>query len=337
MYSYFAYPWFLLLLPLAVVVGWRRLTQRRRALRFSDFRLLERLPAGRVPVVRWTDAMLHSLAVTALVVALSGPRLPLPTPLTTKGIAIELVVDVSGSMREADFLWDNAPISRSEAVQRVFRLFVQGGTGPDGTQFNGRPQDLIGLVTFATYPDSTAPLTLSHSVLLQLLEAGRPLPLEEAQTNIGDAVAEALVRLEESGARRKVVILLTDGEHNFAGPSGSPSWTPKLAARRAADLGIPIYAIDAGSDTGASAPEVRLMGKESLQTAASTTGGAYFSARDSAALLKACRQIDELERNAVDSPLMKRYRELHAPFGIAALLLYILAHAWNVTLGGRLP
>ena len=93
-------------------------------------------------------------------------------------------------------------------------------------------------MTFATYPEVVSPLTLSHGVLIQLLEGERPRPLDESQTNIGDAIAEGLMRLEESGEnRRKVLILLSDGEHNFAGPAGSPTWTPRLAAQRAADLG----------------------------------------------------------------------------------------------------
>jgi Ca-activated chloride channel family protein len=298
---------------------------------------LEGLPAGRARIADWVDAILHGEALATLVVALSGPRLPLPTPLVTEGIAVELVVDVSGSMRETDFLWDGTPISRFDAVQRVFRLFIQGGPGPDGTTFPGRSQDLIGLVTFATYPDSPAPLTLSHTVLLQLLDSEQPRPLDEAQTNIGDAIAEALMRLEEAGQRRKILVLLTDGEHNFPGPAHAPAKTPRWAAQRAADLGVPIYAIDAGSDVGASAPEIRRAGKESLQEAARMTGGAYFEARDSSALLNACREIDKLERRPIDSPLLKRHRDFHAAFGLAALVFFLLARAWNATIGGRLP
>lgn len=324
-------------MPLAPLLAWRRLRQRRPAIRFADFQLLDGLPAGRARFSEWVDALLYAGALAALILALSGPRLPLPTPLETEGVAIELVVDVSGSMRESDFLWDGAPITRFEAVKRVFRLFVQGGTGPDRLSFPGRAQDQIGLVTFATYPESAAPLTLSHRVLLQLLDDEYPRPLDEAQTNIGDAIAEALIRMEEAGPRRRVLVLLTDGEHNFAGRSDTPTWTPRLAARRASDLGVPIYAIDSGSDAGASAPEVRQAGKAALQEAAAMTGGAYFSARDSSALLDACRQIDQLERRPIESPLLKRYRELHTPFAMAALALFLAARVWAATLGGRLP
>jgi Ca-activated chloride channel family protein len=259
----------------------------------------------------------------------------MPTPVVTEGIAIELVVDASGSMRETDLNWNGAVISRFEAVQRAFRLFVLGGTAPDGAVFSGRSQDLIGLVTFATYPDSPAPLTLSHRVLADLLDAEQPRPLNEAQTNIGDALAEALVRLEEAGTRRKVIVLLTDGEHNFAGTDRAPSRTPRWAARRAADLGVAIYAIDAGSDAGGSTPEMRQAGRAALQEVASISGGGYFAVQDAAALLRVCHEIDRLETRPIVSPFRSPYRELHVPFGLAALCFILAAQAWNLMIGGQ--
>src|SRR5438874_8138428 len=152
----FFYPWFLLLLPLVPLLAWWRLRHRRPALRFPDARLIQSLPPGRARYVRRFDAALHAGALFAMVVALAGPRRPVPTPIPTEGIAIVLAVDVSGSMREIDFEWNGVQISRLEAVKRAFGLFVIGGTGPDGQTFASRPSDLIGLVTFATYPESAA-------------------------------------------------------------------------------------------------------------------------------------------------------------------------------------
>src|SRR5262249_17245059 len=166
----FSHPWFLLLLLLVPLLAWWRLHHKRPALRYSDARLIGSLPQGRARLVRRLDAFLHAGALFALVIALAGPRRPLPTPIQTEGIAMLLAVAVSGRMREIDFEWNGVQISRLEAVKRAFGLFVIGGTGPDGQTFPGRPSDLIGLVTFATYPESAAPLTLSHPVLIQLLE-----------------------------------------------------------------------------------------------------------------------------------------------------------------------
>jgi Ca-activated chloride channel family protein len=333
----FAFPWLLLLLPLAPLVGWWRWQRRQPALRFSDGRLLVGLPSGRGPLVRRLDAGLYGAAALSLVLALTGPRLPIPTPITTEGIAIMLVVDVSGSMHEVDLDWDNAKISRLGAASRIFSLFVLGGAGPDGRAFPGRPQDLMGLVTFASYPDTIAPLTLSHPVLVQLLAQEPARPADEGQTNIGDAIAEGLIRLEAAEERRKVLVILSDGEHNFPGPTNAPTWTPRLAAQRAADLGVTVYAIDVGSDGPAVDPADRELGKATMQELARITGGQYLSAHDSASMLDACQQIDRLERRPIQSLQFHRFRELHSYFGLAAFGLIFAAGLLHWTVGRRLP
>jgi Ca-activated chloride channel homolog len=333
----FAFPWLLLLLPLAPIVGWWRWRRRQAALRFSDSRLLAGLPLGRGPLVRRIDAGLYGAATLCMVIAMAGPRLPVPTPITTEGIALMLVVDVSGSMHEVDLDWDNARISRLGAASRIFSLFVLGGVGPDGQSFPGRPQDLIGLVTFASYPEAVSPLTLSHSVLVQLLDQEQIRPSEEGQTNIGDAVAEALIRLDGAGERRKVIVILSDGEHNFPGPSHSPTWMPRLAAQRAADLGISIYAIDVGADGPTTDPADREMGKATMQEMARISGGQYLPAHDSRSMLDACQKIDGLERRPIQSLQFHQYRELHSYFGLAAFGLVFLAGLLHWTVGRRLP
>ena len=333
----FSHPWLLLLLLAVPLLAWWRLRHRRPALRFSDARLFAGLPPGRARYARRLDAALHAAALLALIVALAGPRRPLPMPIQTEGIAIVLAVDVSGSMREIDFEWNGVQISRLEAVKRAFGLFVAGGTGPAGQPFAGRPADLIGLVTFATYPESAAPLTLTHPVLIQLLEAEQGRPIDESQTNIGDAIAEALLRLDDAGDRRKVLILLSDGEHNFPGPESAPTWTPRLAAQRAKDLGVPIYAIDAGSDAGASDPAARAAGLAGMQEVAAMTDGRAFSARDGDALLGACREIDRLERRPIQSFRYRRYHDVHTPFGLVAVLLLLAGRLFDATVGRRIP
>src|SRR5262249_33724662 len=153
-----------------------------------------------------------------------------------------------------DFDWNGLPVSRLEAVKKVFGLFLTGsgpGTGdgaplpPPGADFRGRATDLVGLVTFATRPETRCPLTMSHSVLLRQLESEEPRSVRgESETNLSDAIAVGLHRLHSAGPRRKVLVLLSDGEHNVVQPRSD--WTPRQAGQVAASLGVPIYAIDAG-------------------------------------------------------------------------------------------
>ena len=80
-----------------------------------------------------------------------------------------------------------------------------------------------------------------------MLDAEQPRSMTgESETNISDAVALGLARLRAAGARRKVLVLLTDGEHNVSTPRSG--WSPRQAAQIAASLDVPIYTIDAGSD-----------------------------------------------------------------------------------------
>jgi Ca-activated chloride channel family protein len=288
-----------------------------------------------------------------LVLALAGPRWPdLRTRIDTEGIALVMAVDVSGSMAERDFDWDGEPVSRLEAVKKVFRLFVTGGRGADGARFEGRPTDLVGLVTFATRPEKSCPLTLSHSAPLSLLEAEEPRSLPgESETNLSDALTLGLHRLQSAGTRRKVLVLLTDGEHNV--PQPRSGWTPRQAAQVAASLGVPVYTIDAGGSgaagvgpgeapptsipRSASSPEVRAQAVQTLKDIARISGGRYFTAHDTASLLEACRTIDRLERTDIHSFQYRRYHEAYPWLGLASFVFFVTALTLDLTVWRRLP
>lgn len=329
----------LLLLLLPLVVRWH-LRQRRRAVPHPSVRLFDGLPVGRARFAEYGGLVLRILALVLLVVALAQPRWPdLRTRLETDGIALMLVVDVSGSMGEQDFDWTGGPITRLDAVKRIFRLFVAGSASgealPDGSPvpFEGRASDLLGLVCFATRPEATCPLTLEHATLLRLLDAeeARGVP-GESETNLSDAMALALARLRAAGPRRKVLVLLTDGEHNQA--ETRSTWTPRQAAHVAASLGIVLYAIDAGPTAS---EEAREQAAAMLRDVADITGGRYFAARDASALVTACRGIDRLERTAIASFQYRRYHEAYPWVGLAAFVLFVTALVLEQTLWRRLP
>src|SRR5438132_1023383 len=265
----FSQPAFLLLLPMAGLLLWRWYRRRQSALRYPDTGLLSELPRGRAGLARIVGIGFRTAGLILLILALAGPRWPdRGSRIATEGIAIEMVVDASGSMATADFNWEGQTISRLQAVKKAFRLFVEGGEVPQlrgltppaqevpaqAAQLEGRPNDLIGLVTFARWPKTACPLTLSHSVLLRLMEAEKPRTIPtESESNIGDAIAWGLVRLEKTKTKRRVMILLSDGEHNVP----PPALTPRQAAQLAANLGITIYTIDAGGITGTPEKEER--------------------------------------------------------------------------------
>jgi Ca-activated chloride channel family protein len=188
-------------------------------------------------------------------------------------------------------------------------------------------------------------LTLSHSVLLRLLDVQKPRSVPtECRTNIGDALAWGLCRLEGVRAPRKVIVLLSDGEHNVP----PPALTPRQAAQLAANQHIPVYAIDASGDADVeeglgrepatrTAADLRAGGTQTLQSVAQITGGRYFRARDTDSLLAVCREIDRLERRDIQSFIYQRYFEGYPWAGLAALVYWTLAIVLEATVWQRLP
>ncbi len=341
----FALPEFLWLLPLALPLAWWWLRRRRPAVRYADLALVADLPGGRPARVRWGGALLRGVAFAALVVAAAGPRTPdFRTRLPAEGIAIVLALDVSGSMTEKDAVWNPAepPLSRLDSAKRAFRLFVAGGDAPDGSQFEPRDSDAIGLVAFALVPQTACPLTLNHSVLLKVADAQEQRVGLDTGTNVGDALAEGVIRLDRGGGdRRKVLILLSDGEHNVSMEGENNPLTPRQAAQLAANLGVKVYTIDAGGnpppDAQAEVVAQRAAGREALKVVAEMTGGRTFAATSGAELLAAYREISALEKTTIETFQYRRYFD-HTPWaaGLAAVLL-VLAHLLDRTRWRVLP
>jgi Ca-activated chloride channel family protein len=345
----FTNPEFLWLAPLALLVAWWWLWRSRPAMRFSDVTTFAHLNSGRASLATWGGATLRGLACLCLVVACAGPRRPdLQTRLPAEGIAVMMVIDVSGSMETRDVSWTphSPPVSRLEAAQRAFKLFVGGGEAPDGTTFDPRRGDSIGLVTFAAVPQVACPLTLNHSVLFKVVDGLKPKSDIDAGTNIGDSLAEAIDRLDSVKTKRKakVLILLSDGEHNVfkedapnaKRPGIDRTMKPREAAQLAANLNVRVYTIDTGADAPPGAPadivKQRIEGREALQRVAEMTGGRSFAATSGAELLAAYREISTLEKTTDEAPIYRRYFEYYWWCAGAALVLLLTAHALDRTL-----
>jgi len=336
----FANPEFLFLTPLAPAIAWWWVRRPRPAMRFGDTSLFAGSRGWRARSAMWGGATLRGLACMTLILACSGPRLPdLRTRLPADAIAIMMIVDISDSMRDP-VPWPGGPeVSRLEAARRAFKLFVLGGESPDGTTFQAHSSDQIGLVALANVPETLCPLTLNHSVLLKVLDGLKPVPpSENAGTNVGDAIAEAVIRLDaSSGAKTKVLVLLSDGQHQQLRDA---ILKPRQAAQHAANLSLKIYTIDAGPDPGATPPaevEERRRGRDNLRAVAEMTGGRMFTAPNGIDMLAAYKEIDMLERTSVSAPQYRRYFEFYWWCSAAAVVLILLTHMLERTLWRTVP
>ncbi|HEY2785962.1 MAG TPA: VWA domain-containing protein [Fimbriiglobus sp.] len=333
----FATPVWLWFAPLGAVVAWWWLRRKQPSFRYSDVSLVDGLPGGRAGMARWGGAVGRGLVVALLAVACAGPRLPdRKSKLPAEGVALVLVVDVSGSMATADPA--TPQVSRLDAAKRAFHLLIAGGPAADGTVLAGRAEDPIALVTFAAVPETVCPLTLNHTAVLAALDALKPKEAIDAGTNIGDAIAEGLIRLTAAGGRRKVLILLTDGEHNLTKDGPDAPLKPRQAAQLAANLNIPIHTVDCGTDPApGSDPDDavrRADGKRVLADVAAMTGGTAFAAANGGEMQSVVAEIDRLERSPVEGVVYRRYHELYGYAGLAAaavlfVLLLLEATAWR--------
>ncbi len=333
--------WFLSLLALAPLVLWLG-TRPTSLLRFSSASLLSGTSRSLRQRLSYLPAVLTTLAFVALVISLARPRTPQrETKVTRDGIAIMTVVDLSSSMDARDMVEEDRSLNRLSVVKDVFVDFVEGA---DRTAGRGRPDDLIGMVTFARYADSICPLTLDHGNLINIVKDLEIVSQrEEDGTALGDGLGLAVERLRRSKAKSRVAILLTDGVTN-AGVID-----PSKAAELAAENDIKVYCIGVGTQGMAPVPYTDVFGRtqlvaqpveideESLKAIAEKTAGKYFRAVDKDALAEIYREIDELERTEVAEVKYLQYTE-HFPYFVAlGLCLFGTALVLNGSLFRRLP
>lgn len=327
----FATPELLFLLP---IIALQLVLMRRRhrpALRYPTLWFVCQGVGRRANVVRWGRPLLQSLGLLLMLLALAGPRTPdAKTPIEVEGVAIVLALDVSASMGEP--LMPGEPTTRIDAAKTTFQQFVAGED-----ELTGRPRDSIGLVKFAALPETVCPLTLNHDVLLELADELTHQSGIDAGTNIGDALAEGLNRLDAAGGRRSILILLSDGEHNSTGEA----LKPRQAANLATALKIPIYTIDcAGAATANATPEQieqRQQGRAILETIAQRTGGEAYTANNLDDLRQAYQQIDELERQPATSFYYQKYHDHTNLCIVSGLIVWSLLGLLNQTIWRQLP
>lgn len=340
----FANPVFLIVLPpLLFAAGWFVYARRvRKGVIFSAFVSLPKAkPTWRRLVLNAMPAF-YLAGLALLILALARPQTRFDrSSRRANAIAIQMAVDVSGSMEALDFSTKDKLKTRLDMVKETFAEFVRH-----------RPDDILGIVTFGGYATSRVPLTLDHSALLHVLQgveiprpsldsAGRPTNSEELLTAIGDGLATALARIEKTHVKSRIIVLLSDGESNTG------VIKPLDAARAAKTLGVKIYTIGVGS-TGL-APfltrdawgrqtiargEVRL-DEDLLRNIAETTGGLYFNVRDPGGMQKALREIDKLERTEVRREIYCQYHEFFPWFLAPGFVLIALAVFFNVLLGRK--
>ena len=257
--------------------------------------------------VRWgfIPWVLRAFVLVLLIIALAGPqKLLAQSKLTTEGIDIVLALDVSGSMNAEDYEVDGHRISRLDIIKSTVEKFIKQ-----------RTNDRIGLVVFGSQSYTVCPLTTDHEWLLSNLHYVRIGVIQDA-TAIGSGIATSLLRLKNSKAKTKIIVLLTDGANN------SGKIDPLTAAKTAQSLGIKVYTIGAGTTGMVPFPETVEFGntryveaqfefdEDTLQKIAAMTKAEYYRAADTDSLRKCYAQIDRLEKTKIVENGFRQYEPL---------------------------
>lgn len=316
----------LLLIPLLIVWYWFREKNSTPEVRFSGLQSLRGASKNTKARLRHLLFALRLLVIGLLILAVARPQsISSKRNINIKGIDIVLAMDVSGSMLSRDFTPD-----RIGAAKEIAANFIKH-----------RPNDRIGLVIFSGVAFTQAPLTLDHGMLLQLLKEVHSGMVEDG-TAIGDGLATAVSRLQDSKAKSKVIILMTDGVNNMG------SIDPLSAAEMAKLYGIRVYTIGIGTEGYAPYPVQTPYGVQMqrvkvqidqalLQKIAQSTGGEYFRATDTQSLKKIFDKIDKLEKSKIEIQQFQKKTEKFFPFALLALALFVTEVCLRYLIFKRLP
>jgi len=227
-----------------------------------------------------------------------------------------IALDISLSMKAEEKQYNNR--SRMLAAKETLMNFILA-----------RPNDRIGIVSFAGRSYLEASVTLDHPFLLEkLAEDVNPDPDLDDGTAIGSAIANAATRLlEYDDTKSRIIILITDGSNN------SGTVTPEEAAKAIALQGIKIHTVAIGSKEGRLSRSIQLYPEqefdtETLKRIASQTQGTYHRATNTEDLSQALVNIDMLEKTDRAQRIISHKQEHHVWFTFTALffaLIYLIA------------
>lgn len=313
----FANPTYLYLLLLLIpLIGWYiyKLSKSQASLQVSSSEVFE-LPEAKSWKVylRHLPFVFRIVAVALLIVVLARPQSTNSWQnSSTEGIDIMLAMDISTSM-----LAEDLKPNRLEASKDVASSFI-----------NGRQNDNIGLVVFAAESFTQCPLTIDHTVLLNLFKDVQPGVIQDG-TAIGLGLANAVSRIKDSQAKSKVIILLTDGVNNTG------EIAPVTAAEIAKTFGIRVYTIGVGTQGEAPYPIPTAFGVQYqnipveidepvLKQIAATTGGQYFRATDNASLKEIYSEIDQMEKTKISVQEFSKKQEEYKNWAILIFVLLLL-------------
>jgi Ca-activated chloride channel homolog len=304
-----------------VLIALYLVAERRRMRRATAFASPELLPGVVDRSPQWRRHLPLAVLLVAFVLLIVGVARPHAVVSEAREDAtVMLVIDTSRSMSATD-----VQPTRLGAARGAAEAFLRSAP----KKFR------VGIVAFASLAVVTLPPTADRALAAESLATLRP--------GEGTALGDAIVLAADLGQKERAddgtvpptsILLISDGA-----PDGGEV-EPLQAARRAKELGIPVFTVAVGTPDGV--VEVPLEGgftqrisvppqPERLQEIASATGGEFFTATDPESLRAVYENLgSRLGSRDVD-------REVTNAFAGGAVLFLILGGALSALWLRRTP
>lgn len=318
---------------LAAAFIYQTYSRKRRygALPLSTLPIVEKLQTSLRARLKYLPDFFKYLGLIFVIVALARPqKTDEKVNRNVEGIDIMIALDISHSM----LIEDMKPENRLESAKKTIREFIEK-----------RVSDRIGMVVFSGESYTRVPLTLDYALLKQNIAEVETSTNIKMGTAIGVALGNAVSRLNESTAKSRVVILLTDGENNTG------LIDPQTALKIAKGYGVRIYTIGVGRDGQAQLPIYRTgplgrkikyyqpihskVNEPLLKQLADDTGGKFYRATNTSNLEDVFTDIDILEKSKIQEDRYTRYTEMFEKYLFWGVLFYFLGVLLETTLFRR--
>lgn len=316
----------LVVVPLLFILFFYNAGLRRKKLRnFISSDLQQVLIPGLSTSRLFLKFLLSMLAMSFLIIALSGPRMGSRLrEVEKKGREIIIALDVSNSMLAEDI----KPNRLEKAKESLNRLL------------NELEDDKIGLIVFAGDAYTQIPLTNDFAAARLFLNSVSTQMVSKQGTSLASAIELALRSYSgesegspENGQSSRLLVIITDGENHEENPAA--------AAKRAKEKGIVIHTIGLGDPAGVPVPVfpgsksfkrdedgnvvVSKLDETSLREVSAITNGFFVRAgNNSAGLYQLMQKLDEVEGQAYKTKVFAEYIEQYQYFLGIGLLLFII-------------
>jgi len=231
------------------------------------------------------------------------------------GIDIVLVLDLSLSMTATDISPNRLDVAKSVLINFVDKL----------------SSDRVGFVVFSWKPFVGFPLTYDYDFVKKYINTLSIDTINQNQpilqwTAIGDALMYG-ANIFDGAERKKVMVLLTDGEAN--------RWIdPNQAILYVKEKNILVHTVWIAGDKdtfvifGGQKLMIGWVDEKNLKAIANVTSGKYYRAKDKKTFEELFANLNLLEKKALQSDDVVRYQPSYFPLIFLFFVLSALGTGW---------